>query len=450
VRKWQFLVVKQFGGVHQRQQTCARIKQRVEQQGLSDILPLVKYERGRQREYYLGIAIDRTAAGQDTEEPDEVARNVLVDAGIAVAKNPQLSYLVEAEEVQRLLTGTLECDSFTLPIAYDYEEGSEIPSAERLVADVDAADLLRSGSNSADTHKYSRLLEWCSAAGSGELTRMRQICEGLGVPSERGGAWSILRRLTLLGHLEFAGASLRWSTIPPTLVAPVADLDCRILVGQRTPNLINFLRGAFLIDECPQTDGPTRIVVHKAKGDVMYRPGRQITHVGCAAVDLANLLPAIDQWTQRLPTWDEQDFRRFDVERYEPQFDRFYEVSTVDSHCKGGLYRFKLDHPPVVTLALYDDCAGRWICGDYYGLRFLARIRADKCRVIFRGEAGRLIIPTTDRWPMPYERALVLASGALPLHVDTETGDVVLVYQGITYGLAEQLRGLLGLELEMS
>ena len=39
--KWQFLIVKHFGGPLQRQQTCARIKQQVEQQGLSDILPLV-------------------------------------------------------------------------------------------------------------------------------------------------------------------------------------------------------------------------------------------------------------------------------------------------------------------------------------------------------------------------------------------------------------------------
>ena len=121
MRKWQFLVVKQFGGVHQRQQTCARIKQRVEQEGLSDVLPLVKYERGRQKEYYLGLAIDRTAAGQDADAADDLARHVLVDSGIAVAKNPQLSYVVDAEDVQRLLTGTLECDSFTLPISYDYE-----------------------------------------------------------------------------------------------------------------------------------------------------------------------------------------------------------------------------------------------------------------------------------------------------------------------------------------
>jgi hypothetical protein len=450
MRKWQFLVVKQFGGVHQRQQTCARIKQRVEQHGLSDILPLVKYERGRQKEYYLGIAIDRTTAGQDADAAEEIARHVLVDAGIAVAKNPQFSYLVEAEDVQRLLTGTLECDSFTLPIAYDYEEDTEAPSAERLVAEVDGTDLLGGEPSSAETQKFSRLLQWCSAAGSGELARMRQVCKGLGFSSEWGGSWSILRRFALLGHLEFAADSLRWSTIPPTLVTPVADSDCRILVGQRTPNLISFLRNTFVVDECPQIDGPSRIVVRGVSGDLSYKPGRPIMDLGCVAEHLANLLPAIDDWTLLLPTWDEQDFRRFEVERYEPQFDRFYEVSTIDARYKAGLHRFKLEQPRIVTLALFDDRAGRWICGDYYGLRFLARSRMDKCRVVFRGETGQLIIPATDRWPMPYERTLVLAGGALPLHVHTEQGDSVLVYQGVTNSLAERLASLLGLELEVS
>jgi hypothetical protein len=105
--KWQFLIVKHFGGPLQRQQTCARIKQQVEQHGLSDILPLVKYERGRQREYYLGIAIDGNSVTEGRDAA-EFARHVLVDAGVSVARNPQLSFVVEADEVQRLLTGTLE------------------------------------------------------------------------------------------------------------------------------------------------------------------------------------------------------------------------------------------------------------------------------------------------------------------------------------------------------
>jgi len=51
---------------------------------------------------------------------------------------------------------------------------------------------------------------------------------------------------------------------------------------------------------------------------------------------------------------------------------------------------------------------------------------------------------------MPYERALVLASGALPQRIRTDQGDIVLSYQGITRPLAEKLGILLELELEAS
>lgn len=447
--KWQFLIVKHFGGTIQRQQTCARIKQQVERQGLSDILPLVKYERGRQKEYYLGIAIDGNSVSEGRDAAD-FARHVLVDAGVSIARNPQFSFVVEAHEVQRLLSGTLECDSFTIPIIFDLAGNVDGPSVDQLFAEVDAADMLRAEPNPGDTQKHSRLLEWCSAVGSGELARIQQTCQSLGFPSDWGGAWSILRRLVLLGHLEFAGNSLRWSVIPPTLIAPDDDSDCMILVGQRTPGMINSIRSCFSIEEQPQIDGPPRIVIQQAHGDVFCRPGRRVFEAGYAARELTNLLPNLNEWVSRLPTWDEQEFGRFDIERYEPQFDQFHEVSRIDDRYKSCLYRFTFKHQRIVTLGFFDDRANRWICGDYYGLRFLARVRHGNCRAALRSQTNQLVIPLTDRWPLPYERALVLASGALPNRVRTEQGETVLSYQGITRPLAERLSVLLDLELEAS
>lgn len=447
--KWQFLIVKHFGGTLQRQQTCSRIKQQVEQQGLSDILPLVKYERGRQKEYYLGIAIDGNAAATGRDAAD-FARHVLVDAGVSIARNPQFSFVVEADEVQRLLTGTLECDSFTIPIIFDIAGSADGPSADQLFTEVDAADLARAEPSAHDTQRYSRLLEWCSAVGSGELARIQQTCQALGFSSDWGGAWSILRRLVLLGHLEIAGSSLRWSVIPPTSIAPDDDSDCAVLVGQRTPEMINFLRSGVSIEEQPQIDGPPRIVIREPRGDIFYRPGRRVVETGCAARELSNLLPHVNAWVARLPTWDEQEFSRFDIERYEPQFDQFHEVPRIDDRCKSCLYRFTFRQQRIVTLGFFDDRDNRWICGDYYGLRFLARLRHSRCRAAFRSHTNQLVIPLSDRWPLPYERALVLASGALPQRIRTEQGDTVLSYQGITRRLAEKLSILLDLELEAS
>jgi hypothetical protein len=447
VPKWQFLIVKHFGGPLQRQQTCARIKQLVEQRGLSDILPLVKYERGKQKEYYLGIAIDGNSVSVGRDAAD-CARNVLFDAGVHLAKKPQFSSVVEADEVQRLLSGTLEFDSFTIPIPFDIATSADGPSVDQLFAEVDSADTLRTEPNPNDSLKHSRLLEWCSAVGSGELGRILQACQSLSFSSDWGGAWSVLRRLVLLGHLEFAGSSLRWSVIPPTVITPIDDSDYVILVGQRTPAMISFLQSRFSIEEQPQTDGPPRIVIREARGDVFYRPGHCAFEAGCVAKELSNLLPNLNEWVSRLPTWDEHDFGRFDIERYEPQFDQFHEVSRIDESSTSCLYRFTFRQRRIVTLGLFDDRAGRWICGDYYGLRFLARLRHSKCKAALRSHTNQLIVPLTDRWPLPYERALVLASGALPQRIKTDQGDTILSYQGITRPLAEKLSSLLELELE--
>jgi len=449
--RWNFLVVRQHEGSVQRQQTCARIKLEVEQHGLSDILPLVKYERGKKQEHYLGIAYDANAWLQGSNA-EMAAREVLMAAGVASAKHPLNSFVIEANDVanlHKLLNGTLECDSFTLPITYDITRDVPPPSSDQLFAELDAAELIRGEPDPIDIEKHSRLLEWCSAAGSGELVRIQQACLALGISSEWGGAWSVLRRLVLLGHLEFSSGSLRWSAIPPTLVATDEDADCRILVGQRTQGMIEFLRNESKVDEHPQPDGPSRLVVHGDPEKMCYRQGRRLHDAGCVARELSKLLPRVGDWVLRLPTWDEQDFRRFTIEYYEPRLDQFHEISRINMNWQPGLYRFTFEQPRVVTLGFFDDNDGRWLCGDYYGLRFLARARSSGCRAILRPDTHQLVIPQTDRWPMPYERALVLASGALPQRIQTDQGGL-LAYQGITKPLAEKLCTLLGLELEAS
>jgi hypothetical protein len=81
-------------------------------------------------------------------------------------------------------------------------------------------------------------------------------------------------------------------------------------------------------------------------------------------------------------------------------------------------------------------------------LRFLARSAIGACRAFHDEKAATLVVPFPDRWPMPYERALVLASGRLPKRIRREDGEALLVYKGIPHWLAAKLCDLLGLEIE--
>jgi len=224
--EWNFLVVRHFGGRRQRQELCARIKSEVEDENLSHLLPLVKYEPSRGLEYYLGLAYDAS----DWDAEDE-ARHILVAAGIGAAANPQQSYTIAAHQVQTLLRGSLEFESFTVPIHYERVTASEMPSTAELLAQADDDD---GETDNLEAEKYARLLYWCSAIGTGGLDRIKEACRLLGIDTEWGGAWSVLRRLALLGHLDISdGQSVRWGEQPIGIKLSLSAAHRRSATGGR-------------------------------------------------------------------------------------------------------------------------------------------------------------------------------------------------------------------------
>lgn len=448
---WKFLVARHFGGGQQRRLTCASIKQLVEERGLAHVLPLVKYEVGRGREYYIGVAVDaQDRAGDDSVT--ETARQILHNAGIHSATNPQMSWILEPDAVQGLLRGNLECESFTIPIAYESAEDLRVPAVGQLLAELERDELHSSEPSREDTERQLRMLHWCSAVGSGDLARLQQVCRLLNITTEWGGAWSVLRRFVLLGHLEFdGGAALRWGAVPPTIVQTMLDEECGFLVGQRSPKIVDALREHFTIEELAQAGGPSRLLLRggNISADIDAMPGIRVACVGRAAQRLGKLLPNLTEWKTRLPTWDEQDFGRFGVERYVPEADEIHTCAFSEASAS-GLFRFTLEQPgrALTTVAYRHEIGGRWICGDYYGLRFLARSSRGLCRAAYRSEQRQLVIPMADRWPMPYERALVLAGGLLPQRMMTEGGRSLLVYDAVPRDFAEAMCSLVGLTPE--
>ena len=440
-------MVRHFGGSQQRRQLCADIKQCVERLGLSPYLPLVKYEIGRGHEYYLGIAVDG-----NNEYAISSGRDILTQLGVASAKNPDLSWVVSAEETAGLLRGNLQCDSFTIPLFYEPDQEVPSVSREQVYSVLDVDELEPMHPQPPESSLMDRLLYWCSATGSGDLSRMQHTCQLLGISIEWGGAWSVIRRLTLLGHLEFdARNGIRWGCVPPALVTSAEDDNCSFLTGQRTPALLQMLSERSDTVEHAQYEGPSQITLKGVDHDAIAtsRQPSSILNLGCASRRMGDLLPDFDSWVEQLPTWDERDFGRYQVERYLPHSDEFCAAASV-SQPDPGLYRFSLeeDQHRYPWLAFYDCKASRWIGGDRYGLRFIARNSARVCRIAYRNTTKELLMPLSDRWPMPYERALVLADGLLPDRLQDESGEQVLSYSGVPRELAETLCSLLRLDMD--
>jgi hypothetical protein len=107
--------------------------------------------------------------------------------------------------------------------------------------------------------------------------------------------------------------------------------------------------------------------------------------------------------------------------------------------------------PSVYHLTVFLEASSgpgyRLLRGEWYGLRFLALHRSDKYRKAMWSDedGGTLAIPDRQRWPLLYERALVLASGFLPYRHLTKR---LLYYRGIPLSLAQGVADQLGVEVE--
>ena len=85
---------------------------------------------------------------------------------------------------------------------------------------------------------------------------------------------------------------------------------------------------------------------------------------------------------------------------------------------------------------------------DFYGARFLARAAENACGVYFHSNTNELVIRATDRFPMPYERAIVLASGLLPVG-GTVDDTWCLRYSNVSCEFATLLSDKLDLQLRV-
>lgn len=120
-------------------------------------------------------------------------------------------------------------------------------------------------------------------------------------------------------------------------------------------------------------------------------------------------------------------------------------------HGKSGLYRITRGNDRRQTqLTFYFDAERQQLVrGDWYGLRFLAMLKEGKPADALWQRAngsGVLILANRRRWPMLYERTLVLASGLLPEH--TPRTDL-LQYHEIPLTAAKALTSRLGVALEL-
>jgi hypothetical protein len=97
-------------------------------------------------------------------------------------------------------------------------------------------------------------------------------------------------------------------------------------------------------------------------------------------------------------------------------------------------------------IAFFDARAEQWLQGDWHGLAFLALQEQGAAVAGHDPARSRLLIPRSDRWPLLYEKGLVLAGGLLPSCCGAHAQ--WLCYEAIPAALAHQLAEKLNVPLE--
>ena len=457
---WKYALVRTFGNTYKREQTCSLIKKTVEERGLADKLPQVRFERGSKREYYLGLAVNDP--NHFSDQVPEYVYEVFETANLM--RGSVSLILVENNEVAGFLTGSVGCKEFTVPLSYEKRVINYQDDLDSFAATLSYQDI-NSGNQDHDldvhgyANKWTQLLTWCSAIGSGDSSRLKTACQKLGIDIDdtKGGVWNVLRRLVLLGHLEFQwGNPARWAVLPPTLVQSLRQYNSFYLVGQRTEAILTRIREIAPAKLTPQASAPPTLTLEsELKPDELTSGLKEkipcLEIAGLAGTNLLNALPTKLDWLQMLPIWEETEFGNMEISYYSVKDDGWADVASRRPE-QPGMYRFKIEsisgrpYPTLVTAYIDEKLTIR--TSDFYGARFLARSADNACGVYFHLNTNELVVRAADRFPMPYERALVLTSGLLPVG-GTVNDTWCLRYSNVSNEFATLLCGKLGLQLRV-
>ena len=261
-----YVAVRAFGNP---MQVFERVRQVVQNMGVTRTIPVVKFERKARREFFVFLAVEGT---EEISLPSEVV-NVLERTGL----NGKQFWPLKPVDIRPMTGGAeLETHSFNvLPYTSSWPTDGDDP--------FDLSDAFSNAETVGDPSlgdQYNRLLHWFSATCEGTWQTFKNVCSVLQLVDDVNTARSIFRCLTLLGYIESSENGQRWSICPTTLVQCTTDQDVYILTGQQTPMLVEQLMEHYEVELLPQPNyqGPSCVRVNGIFTDDVSLNGFRIAY----------------------------------------------------------------------------------------------------------------------------------------------------------------------------
>lgn len=429
----------------------AQISTKIQLDDLGRFVPRICFEKRPGREFYLCMAIESPIPGEPPEELQGLLSLRFLNSPVRADSGLRQFQPFRREEVRNFVGAEANVQDYARRIHYHSLLSPPIEDPFGSLAWLSRHNDDRERDIVEQTHRFDRLLLWLSTTGSGSFASFQHACIGLNLIHDGAEIRRILRRLRLLGHIECSRDGSRWSIAPPVLSRLSHATEAPwVLCGGRDVALLTALRREAEIVELPQGYGeaPATVYIHAADPSQIERTARAVSAVSFRVVDsaaeqLAKLLPPLVEWQETLQELQGILPSMVEVKRY----NGFDFVDEAFEHAS-GLYELwpisdtsQPARAPKYTL-FYDAATDRWLRGDWYGLRYLAlSLDGEPCEVRYDEASGCLAVPEERRWPELYERALVLASGRLPMHRGGW-----LIYEAISQDLLDVLAPKLHLQ----
>ena len=412
------------------QELIKQISEQVQRHNLGNFVPLLRVEKGvkSRKQFYFFLALESLQKG---DIPTEVQSTLLKLPFFksTIPGNPSFSY----EEIKSMVGVAHD--------VYDYTNNIPYQPVQELTCDnpfdfIESVAINNSFIDIDISRRYEQLLYWLSALGGGTWESFKKACATLRIEEPK----RILRRLRLLGHIEFSPDGSRWSTTPIAIVKITSDsnLEEVMLCGSRSINLLENLKYKTTLEliKQPREEAPPCVRIQADNPSIILNLGEQLSkefsiiNAGEVSKLLASILPELTTWKQSL-----RNLQGIVPSLYEWELFDGNDFVSCALPRETGMYRMyntKISDRPLHTLFYENGC---WFQGDWYGLRFLAlQHSGQQCIARYEVETKRLAIPVSQRLPEIYERALVLASGILPKYSNSW-----LLYENVDRDVMQQI-----------
>lgn len=437
----------------------------VQDQEISSLVPLLRIEKGARggKLYYFFLAIESEKIGNI---PLRVRDSNLLKCHFFQIPAVSSSTTFKYEEIKSMVGVAHDVTDYTNPIPYQEAikqvkaddpfdifsftdcPNYELEATKKLEIDnpFNTSSFINESTFDLElsSKRCQQLLYWLSAVGNGTWELFKKACQTLELDKPQ----HILRKLTLLGHIESSSDGKHWSIAPTALVQIESQSENQefILCGQQNEDLLRELKqyATIKLIDRPQDDAPTCVLVQLTNSkeveqviqSVRNRLGLTINQVGNVANQLTDVLPNLERWESRL-----QNIKGIKRSLYDWKF--FDGKNFVDNSLfqQTGMYqRWDREEGSRLRMTLfYNSETDIWRQGDWYGLRFLAmHYNNQTCIARYDSATARLAIPFSQRWPQLYERALVLTSGKLPSYNRTEQNSW-LIYENMSIDIVQKL-----------